>query len=434
MILLNLDGPSGRNFGKPFKVILGIGALAAVVAVASTLAANISINSGPVEFGQGVAQTTACDDSITVTPRSQFINTANSETSTSQSVQVGAIFPGNAFVVLPQDASLFYPGLRLSLTYTDGFSGEDLVVTEEDLVVTEVAPFDIVAEIDSSTIYNFYDFLDGYSEAYKVTIDEGIFPNYTIATANVGGSGFQFSGVDVSDIDATEGKCRGKTFTLKAYGETETAALASYSVFVGENGFLSGDGSIESSNAGTSSSSFSLEFGSTRISASSVYKITIESSDYGQSFLDGRTFNVTQIGLTDDDFGLTDSLLGTQCSNGVCSAVYIRADFDAGMGPIEFPEIRVDKNPSGTADEKWLLTITYGDDDPLPTAGFIKNFNGTYGIFQFTDTTLDGSPVEVQAVFSTRGNLPVNEPGPDEEMIYEGTLTWSYPTESRYTE
>jgi hypothetical protein len=136
----------------------------------------------------------------------------------------------------------------------------------------------------------------------------------------------------------------------------------------------------------------------------------------------------------DDDFGLTDSLLGTQCSNGVCSAVYIRADFDAGMGPIEFPEIRVDKNPSGTADEKWLLTITYGDDDPLPTAGFIKNFNGTYGIFQFTDTTLDGSPVEVQAVFSTRGNLPVNEPGPDEEMIYEGTLTWSYPTESRYTE
>jgi len=426
MTLLNLEGPSGRNFGKPFKVILGIGALAAVVAVASTLAANININSGPVEFGQGVAQTTACDDSITVTPRSQFLNTVNSETSTTQSVQVGAIGPSE-FVVLPQYGNLFYPGMQFSLTYPGGFG-------QIDLVVAEVEPIDLLSYSESSTVYEFYDFLDGYSQGISVMVDDVIFLDITIATANVGGSGFQFSGVDVSDIDATEGKCRGKTFTLKAYGETETATLATYSVLVGENGFTSFDGSIENSAPGTSTSGFSMEFYAPRISASSVYKITIESSDYGQSFLDGRTFNVTQIGLTDDDFGLTDSLLGTQCSNGVCSAVYIRADFDAGMGPIEFPEIRVDKNPSGTADEKWLLTITYGDDDPVSTAGFIKNFNGTYGIFQFTDTTLDGSPVEVQAVFSTRGNLPVNEPGPDEEMIYEGTLTWSYPSESRYTE
>jgi hypothetical protein len=33
MSILNFDGPSGRNFGKPLKVILGIGALAAVVAL-----------------------------------------------------------------------------------------------------------------------------------------------------------------------------------------------------------------------------------------------------------------------------------------------------------------------------------------------------------------------------------------------------------------
>ena len=61
---------------------MGIGALAAVLAVASTLAANININSGPVEFGQGVAQTTACsgDTQIIVTPQSNFVN---SESSTS---------------------------------------------------------------------------------------------------------------------------------------------------------------------------------------------------------------------------------------------------------------------------------------------------------------------------------------------------------------
>ena len=91
MSILNFDGPSGRNFGKPLKMVLGIGALAAVIAVASTLAANININSGPVEFGQGVAQTTACDSEIVVIPKSSFIN---SETETNHfftSVEISEI-------------------------------------------------------------------------------------------------------------------------------------------------------------------------------------------------------------------------------------------------------------------------------------------------------------------------------------------------------
>ena len=422
MSILNFDGPSGRNFGKPFKVILGIGALAAVVAVASTLAANININSGPVEFGQGVAQTTACDDSITVTPRSQFINTANSETSTSQSVQVGAVEDG-AFIVLPQYESLFYPGMRFSLTYQDNSS-------EENLVVTDVAPFDLVADIESSTIYNFYDFLDGYTEAYRVTVDRLIFDFYTLATANVGGSGFQFSGVDVGDIDATEGNCLGKTFTLKAYGETETAALASYSVFVGENGFLSGDGSIESSNAGTSSSSFSLEFGSTRISASSIYKITIESSDYGQSFLDGRTINWTHAGVSGLVFG--ESIPLAQCSNGVCTVNYVRFDRLPGIAPVQFV---FNSNPSGTADKKWTIT-TDVDSDPYTVYGYIKYFNGIYGVFQETADEMVGDILtenQSQYVFSTGGALPLLG-DPSDPTVYGGTLTWSYPSESRYTE
>ena len=91
MTLLNLDGPSGRKPGKSLKVILGIGALAAVVAVASTLAANININSGPVEFGQGVSQTAACDDQITVTPYSTFINDSSTGSHMLTSIKVGGI-------------------------------------------------------------------------------------------------------------------------------------------------------------------------------------------------------------------------------------------------------------------------------------------------------------------------------------------------------
>jgi len=92
MSLLNLDSGGKERSRKPLKVILGIGGLAAVVALASTLAANININSGPVEFGQGVAQTTACDsDGITVTPYSTFVNAADAGTHMFTSLTVGGI-------------------------------------------------------------------------------------------------------------------------------------------------------------------------------------------------------------------------------------------------------------------------------------------------------------------------------------------------------
>jgi hypothetical protein len=430
MSILNFDGPSGRNFGKPLRVVLGIGALAAVVAVASTLAANININSGPVEFGQGVAQTTACDDSIMVAPRSTFINTSNSETSTSQSIQVGAV-DDNRFIVLPQHGSLFYPGMQFSLTYEN-------TLVEVNLVVTEVSGLlDLVSDTETSTPANVsapYEFLDGYTQVYAVTIDQSIFDFWTVATANVGGNGFQFSGVDVSDIDATEGKCRGKTFTLKAYGETETAALAEYSVYVGETGFLSANGSIESTNPGTSSSSFSLDFNAPRISASSVYKITIESSDMNTTLLDGRTFNLAHIGALIEIDGETQTPLSAECSNGVCTADYVRLDYINVIGiggPSENLQLVMEMNPSGTAEKKWIIRVGPEGETPGVSYGYIEYFNGTFGLLAITEdpTGLPPDDADAQVVFSTRGALPVTVPGE-----YEGTLTWSYPSESRYTE
>jgi len=79
--ILNLGGaqensPSTPKSRKPLRVLLGIGALAAVTGIGSTLAANITLN-GPsetVEFGQGVVTTAACDSEITVTPVTAFVN------------------------------------------------------------------------------------------------------------------------------------------------------------------------------------------------------------------------------------------------------------------------------------------------------------------------------------------------------------------------
>jgi hypothetical protein len=40
----------------------------------STFATNISMNTGRVEFGQGVTQSLACDSSVTITPYATFAN------------------------------------------------------------------------------------------------------------------------------------------------------------------------------------------------------------------------------------------------------------------------------------------------------------------------------------------------------------------------
>ena len=81
MPLLNFEMSEPKHSGskKPLKLILGIGALVGTIALGSTLAASINLNSGdPVEFGQGVAQTTACDDQVKVTPVSSFSNSEES--------------------------------------------------------------------------------------------------------------------------------------------------------------------------------------------------------------------------------------------------------------------------------------------------------------------------------------------------------------------
>lgn len=70
----------------------GIAAVAAVAVFGSTLAASITLNSGAVEFGQGVSQTTACDsDGITVTPTAGFLNVTNGGTFNFNTVALSGI-------------------------------------------------------------------------------------------------------------------------------------------------------------------------------------------------------------------------------------------------------------------------------------------------------------------------------------------------------
>ena len=116
MEILNLGGlnePSERPSKKKLKVIIGIGVLAGVMGMGSTLAASITLNGGTsVEFGQGVQLVAACDGAITVTPASEFVN----DTDTAQSN-----FRLKSIAITGIDSGCLGKKLRIS-AYTDSES------------------------------------------------------------------------------------------------------------------------------------------------------------------------------------------------------------------------------------------------------------------------------------------------------------------------
>jgi hypothetical protein len=74
------NAPAPRKAPKKsnLKSLAGLATVAAVAVLGSTLAANISLGSGStLEFGQGVQVTAACDESITLTPKVNFVNGAS---------------------------------------------------------------------------------------------------------------------------------------------------------------------------------------------------------------------------------------------------------------------------------------------------------------------------------------------------------------------
>jgi hypothetical protein len=75
MEILSFEGGAkASRKKKPLGFILGIALVAGVSTLGSTLAASVTVSSGAVTFGQGVAAATACDSTITLTPATSFDN------------------------------------------------------------------------------------------------------------------------------------------------------------------------------------------------------------------------------------------------------------------------------------------------------------------------------------------------------------------------
>ena len=259
MDILNLstgDGYSPKKSAKR-RAFVGFGLIAAAVGLSSTLAANISINAGPVEFGQGVAQTVACsgDESVIVTPASSFSNEGAEIRTTftqaennwiyvasSSGIGVGMVvddgegwIPQNTVVIgfegergvllsstlsgdtselesgrlvifsesrgtpvtrIPDGADPFSPGSLLEIDSTG--------LTEGMLVSGEgIAADTVITRVYTNEIYTSKP--DSYSDGDPLT--------FTNSRSGVQGS-FKLSEIIVSNIPDT---CNGKVFTIKLY-------------------------------------------------------------------------------------------------------------------------------------------------------------------------------------------------------------------------
>ena len=259
MEILNLstgDGYSPKKSAKR-RAFVGFGLIAAAVGLSSTLAANISINAGPVEFGQGVAQTVACsgDESVIVTPASSFSNEGAEIRTTftqaennwiyvasSSGIGVGMVvddgegwIPQNTVVIgfegergvllsstlsgdtselesgrlvifsesrgtpvtrIPDGADPFSPGSLLEIDSTG--------LTEGMLVSGEgIAADTVITRVYTNEIYTSKP--DSYSDGDPLT--------FTNSRSGVQGS-FKLSEIIVSNIPDT---CNGKVFTIKLY-------------------------------------------------------------------------------------------------------------------------------------------------------------------------------------------------------------------------
>ena len=186
--------PKRAGKAKSLSMILGIGALAGSIALGSTLAANISLNDGSsVEFGQGIAQTTSCDDNVFITPQASFVNDAEN-----------AAFIFNAFSVTDISEDCFGKTFTIK-AYTNGqnspldFYDTDGVIYDEIQVANDNGNFSFVGGGLTS------DDIQTIDDGFYVTIGAGILPSFSLISGedldrltiessdsiNVGGDGTQ---------------------------------------------------------------------------------------------------------------------------------------------------------------------------------------------------------------------------------------------------
>ena len=262
MEILNFseNGNAKSNKGSKRRAFIGIGVIAAAIGLSSTLAANISINAGPVEFGQGVAQTVACsgDESVIVTPATSFTNAPSSVT------REATFYGGDTFTVTstadlsvgmvlnlptnPEYVITEINGLEVRMSYQGPNEGTVLPVTFYPSRGTEqtTTPDDWgdPGEIGESWMELFSNGIEAgmlvsgpgiaaqtvvvginnvaAGQQYIELNKDTEYSSGSLTFTNSGQSSFELSDITVSNIPDT---CNGKVFTIKLYDNESSEPL-----------------------------------------------------------------------------------------------------------------------------------------------------------------------------------------------------------------
>jgi len=121
------------------------------------------------------------------------------------------------------------------------------------------------------------EFGQGISQAASCDSAITLTPFGSFTNASGAGS-FTFAGVALSNLDTRAQGCAGKTLSMASYGSTGSS-LSTFSIVIASDGsFSSTDGAISNAGSQGTTSSATLTFTAPTVSATSIYKITIQSS------------------------------------------------------------------------------------------------------------------------------------------------------------
>jgi hypothetical protein len=258
---MSAEGEGSPKKFKKYRAFIGIGVIAAAVGLSSTLAANININAGPVEFGQGVAQTVACsgEESIIVTPATSFTNAPASVTrdatfyggdtitvTSTENLSVGmlldveSMFPYVIIEINGLEIRLSYP-VNIETTFPVTFTpsagieqknsntGEvtntsEYIIGESSLYVgtsgVEIGMLVSGPGIPANTVVVYWEPTEGQ---YLALSKETTYSSGELTFTNSGKSAFELSDITVSGIPDS---CTNKVFTIKIYDNESSEPLA----------------------------------------------------------------------------------------------------------------------------------------------------------------------------------------------------------------
>jgi hypothetical protein len=431
MALLDFEGEKrpSRFRLKPAKLFIALGSVCSLV-FGYTFAANINLNNNQaVEFGQGVVQTVACDqDGLILTPYSSFINGNSNFTPITLTADSDGITNGRLLYTTDIDFS--------SIRVGDSVTGSGI---PEDSFITNISDGGVFA----------------INNSYSVAIT-----SRTLTITRPPGR-FLLNEIELADIDAEN--CANKALTIKVYNSTSSSPLATYEVFSTGVEVTSASGQIEIDVDIDGNATMFLTIEEPTVSATDVYRITIESKDLMNLSMSrfGIWAGALECGPSSADCLIpTDAGEEFYCADGVCNIAFLpvsdflqlQAQLCEASAPGECDENyeaanllssstwSLSENNSEDPDLGWeILITTPGSFGPFQNnihlSGQILYANEQYAVFRWYVNTED-DPTEqrsyIDLIISFGQSLPTSNlyDGPSlfnlpfEVPLYE--LSWNY--------